>query len=109
MKQVLLQRLSGSATIRTPSYSADAMGGRTVSGTVETVVDCLAEPMSAASEGEYAGILKSRQGYIVTVPAGTGVSIGATVVVGGVTLEVVALDVPLTNEPLRRVVCAKVS
>lgn len=110
MKQVLLARLTDTCTIDAPSFAADAYGGRTVSATASTTgIACLAQPMNAGDQRSHEGVLKSRQGYRVMLPAGTSVPLKATITTGSVTLEVVALDQPLSGEPIRRVICAKIS
>ena len=110
MKNVLRRRLSDTCNISTPTYAADAYGGRTVSST--TAVDdvpCLVQPLNSGEQRDFEGILKSRQGYRVMLASGTSVSLKATITTGSVTLEVVAVDQPVSNDPIRRVICAKIS
>lgn len=110
MKQILRARLTDTCNISIPTYAADAYGGRTVSATADNDdVACLVQPMNAGDQRSHEGILKSRQGYRVMLPAGTSVPLKATITTGSVTLEVVALDQPLSGEPIRRVICAKIS
>ncbi len=110
MKQVLLARLTDTCTIDAPSFTADAYGGRTVSATASTLnVPCLAQPMNAGDQRSHEGILKARQGYRVMLAAGTAVALKNTITVNSVVLEVVALDNPLSGEPIRRVICAKIA
>lgn len=110
MKHVLNRRLTDSCNITTPTYAADAMGGRTVSSsTANDDVPCLVQPLDSGAERSYEGVLKSRQGYRVMLPALTTVALKATITTGSITLEVVAVDQPVSNDPIRRVICAKIS
>ena len=110
MKQVLAARLTDTCSISTPTYAADSYGGRTVSSsTAVDHVPCLVQPLNSGEQRDFEGVLKSRQGYRVMVAAATTVSLKATITTGSVTLEVVALDQPLSGEPIRRVICAKIS
>jgi hypothetical protein len=110
MKNVLRRRLTDSCNITTPTYAADSYGGRTVSSsTANDDVPCLVQPMDSGLERAYEGVLKSRQGYRVMLPALTTVSLKSTITTGSVTLEVVAVDQPLSNDPIKRVICAKIS